>query len=207
MNYFKYGCIVFLLIIACACLDAGSKSSRHDRSITIPGSVFETREAEEFNDEGIAQSKKGKFETGKQLFLKALKIEPNNPTVLANLGLNRYMVYDYKNAIDHYQKSYEMSDSTYHIAAVNMGLTYYYDKQFEKGIEITTYVIDNAEDEFILTTARVHRGLNYFGKQECNNLNMDIQFIFGNYYDLEGIQYHIDDLSSKLKECDRNKEA
>jgi len=55
-----------------------------------------------------------------------LTIEPDNPTILSNLGLNRHLAKDYQKAIALYQKAYQISDATYHMAAINLGLTYYY---------------------------------------------------------------------------------
>src|SRR5690554_8180211 len=122
-----------LLIISLnSCKDNKKASINDEQNKSIPGDYYENKDAEELNEKGIEFSKNGDYDKGKEVFLKSLELDPNNPTTLSNLGLNRYLDYDYDNAIKYYQESYEVSDSTYHIAAINLGLTYFYNKRSEE---------------------------------------------------------------------------
>ncbi|WP_188463939.1 tetratricopeptide repeat protein [Bizionia arctica] len=191
-----------LLIISLnSCKDNKKASINDEQNKSIPGDYYENENAEELNEKGIEFSKNGDFDKGKEVFLKSLELDPNNPTTLSNLGLNRYLDYDYDNAIKYYQKSYEVSDSTYHIAGINLGLTYFYNKEFDKGVVITNYVIENSDDKDILSTAYVHRALNYLGKNNCEKAQTDLNYIVENFQGIGNTEYHIKDLTEKIKNC------
>ena len=110
--------ILFLVVQLVFCQSNQNDLKLDEQHKFIPGDYFENEQAEDFNEQGIEMTKKGDFKNGKAFFLKSLEIEPNNPTALSNLGLNRYLDRDYENAKKFYQLSYKISDSTYHIAAV-----------------------------------------------------------------------------------------
>lgn len=179
--------------------------SKDELSSDIYGDFFESQEASDLNKKGIELSKQGKYDEGKAAFLKSLEIEPNNPTIISNLGLINYYNYDYDNAIKFYKKSYEISDSTYHTAAVNLALTYYYVKEFSKGIEITNYVIEHENDKVVLPIAYIHRALNYIGNGDCFKAKDDLHYIIGNFQEFKNIDYHIKDLTKKTKNCVQNR--
>ncbi|GGG56835.1 hypothetical protein GCM10010976_29600 [Bizionia arctica] len=184
-----------------SCKDNKKASINDDQNKSIPGDYYENENAEDLNEKGIEFSKNGDYDKGKEVFLKSLELDPNNPTTLSNLGLNRYLDYDYENAIKYYQKSYEVSDSTYHIAGINLGLTYFYNKEFDKGVVITNYVIENTDDKDILSTAYVHRALNYLGKDDCEKAQTDLNYIIENFQGIGNTAYHINDLTEKIKNC------
>jgi tetratricopeptide (TPR) repeat protein len=192
--------LLFTCFICCNKIVKDSKNG--DQNVSIPGDYFESEEASELNELGIELSKNGDYDDGKLAFIKSLEIEPNNPTTLSNIGLNRFLVYDYDSAIEYYQKSYRNSDSTYHISAINMGLTYYYMREFQKGIDITSYVINNDTTEVILSTAYVHRALNYIGNNNCERAKSDLDFIIQNFRGIGRTEFHIQDLKEKLEECE-----
>ena len=187
---------IFLIALN-SCENNKKASINNEQDKSIPGDYFDNKSAEDLNEEGIELSK----DKGKEFFLKSLEIEPNNPTTLSNLGLNRYLDYDYDNAIKYYKKSYEVSDSTYHIAGINLGLTYFYNKEFDKGVVITNYVIENTADKDVLSTAYVHRALNYLGKDDCEKAQIDLNYIIDNFQGIGNTEYHIKDLTDKIKNC------
>lgn len=186
-------------LISCNFSADGKRDENHE--MTLKGIEIQDKKADSLNEKGVELSKKGDYKAGRLSFLKALEIEPYNPTILSNLGLNRFLDYDYLNAIDYYQKSYKYSDSTYHIAAVNLGLAYYHSKKFENGIEITNYVIENSTDDSILSTAYVHRALNFIGLKNCPKAESDLNYIKLNYAGIRRMDYHIGDLTKKIKSC------
>jgi len=191
-----------IFLIALNSCENNKKSDYNDeQDKTIKGDYYDNLNASDLNEKGIELSKRANYEKGKEVFLKALELEPNNPTTLSNLGLNRYLDYDYDNAIKYYQKSYKISDSTYHISAINLGLTYFYNKEFDKGIVITNYVIEHTNDKDILSSAYVHRALNYLGKDDCEKAQIDLNYIIDNFQGIGNTEYHIKDLTDKIKNC------
>lgn len=196
--------ILFLLMFIISlsgCKNNKEETNHDEQNKSIPGDYFENQEAEKLNEQGIEMTKNGDYKGGKSSFLKSLKIEPNNPTALSNLGLNRYLVNDYESAKEYYQKSYKISDSTYHIAALNLGLTYFYSRESDKGIEIMNYVIQHTEDKGILSSAYVHRALNYLGNDQCEKAQIDLNYIIDNFQGIGNTAYHIKDLTKKIKQC------
>ncbi|MBQ0788579.1 MAG: tetratricopeptide repeat protein, partial [Oceanihabitans sp.] len=167
MNYFKLLFFFLLIIFFSRCKDARQNPNNIPPSKTANGFSFETQEAENINDDAIEFSKKGKYKKAEQTFLRALQIEPNNVTILSNLGLNLSLVGDYYGAINYYQKSYKLSDSTHHIAAINLGLAYYNIESYKKGVDITTFVIHNATNKPFLASAYVNRAFNYIKMNNC----------------------------------------
>ncbi|WP_445458013.1 tetratricopeptide repeat protein [Flavobacterium sp. HNIBRBA15423] len=195
--------LLLLLLISSlsSCIKEKNANFNNEQEKTLNGDFYENSEASHLNDKGIELCKNGNYKQSKEVFLKALELEPNNPTTLSNLGLNSYLDYDYENAIKYYQESYKISDSTFHIAAINLGLTYFYNEEFDKGIAITNYVIKNAKDNNFLSSAIVHRALNYLGKKECDKAQTDLNFIIYNFKEIENIEYHIKDLTDRIKNC------
>lgn len=193
--------ILFFLLLLALITNCKNKTYNEEQDKVIDGDFYENIDAADLNKNGIELSKSGNFKKGRESFLKALELEPNNPTTLSNLGLNYYLTNDYNTAIKYYKKSYKASDSTYHIAAVNLGLTYYYNKEFEKGIEITNYVINNTIDVEVLSSAYVHRALNYLGSNRCNDAQADLNHIVNNFSQENNIEYHIRDLKKRIQNC------
>ena len=194
---------LFLLLIFSlnSCKEDKNLYFNNEQEKNLNGDFYENATASKLNEKGIELSKSGNYKQGEEVFLKALELEPNNPSTLNNLGLNQYLAYDYENAIKYYQESYKNSDSTYHIAAINLGLTYFYNEEFDKGIAITNYVIKNTSDNDFIASAIVHRALNYLGKNECNKAQTDLNFITYNFQEIEGIEFHIKDLKDRIKNC------
>jgi tetratricopeptide (TPR) repeat protein len=190
-----------VIVLLNSCNDSKKATINDEQNKSIPSDYFKDEKAANLNEKGIELSKSGNYEEGKEVFLRALELEPNNPTTLSNLGLNRFLDYDYHNAIEYYQKSYKISDSTYHIAAINLGLTYFYNEEFDKGIEITNFVIESTNDKDILSSAYVHRALNYLGNDECEKAQTDLNYISGNFLGIGNTDYHIKDLTEKIKSC------
>ena len=201
MNLNKFLFTLLLIASLNSCKDNKKTSINDEQNKSISGDNYENEDAEALNDKGIEFSKNGDYDKGKAVFLKSLKLDPNNAATLSNLGLNRFLDSDYNNAIKYYQKSYEVSDSTYHIAAINLGLTYFYTKEFDKGVIITNYVIENTDDKDILSTAYVHRALNYLGRNDCKKAQTDLEYIKANFKGIGNTEYNIKDLTEKIKNC------
>ncbi|WP_053978601.1 tetratricopeptide repeat protein [Mangrovimonas xylaniphaga] len=193
--------LIIFFLFSISIVGCKNKTYNEEQDKIIDGDFYKNNDAADLNKNGIDLSKSGDLKKGRESFLKALEIEPNNPTTLSNLGLNYYLTEDYDNAIKYYKESYKTSDSTYHIAAVNLGLTYYYNEEFDKGIEITNYVINNAQHDEVLSSAYVHRALNFLGNNRCDDAQADLNYIIKNFKRENNVEYHINDLKKRIKNC------
>ncbi|WCO00237.1 tetratricopeptide repeat protein [Psychroserpens ponticola] len=195
--------LIFLLFIITLNSCANNEKSTHDnkRDNIINGTFYENDKARDLNEKGIELSRNGNYKEGNVMFLRALELEPNNPTTLSNLGLNNYFEDDYDNSIKYFQESYKVSDSTYHMAAANLAMSYFYNEEYDKGIKIANYVINHTDDKVILSSAYVNRAFNHIGNNNCEKAKTDIIYIYKNYRAVKNIEYHLKDLAKKMKNC------
>ena len=84
--------ILFLVLISCKNEkkshgnNSNLKNDKGNIDLYIGNEKFESKEADKFNSEGIEFVKKSEYKKAEIMFLKALENEPNNPTILNNLG-------------------------------------------------------------------------------------------------------------------------
>lgn len=136
-------------------------------------SDFKTPEALEFNTKGIALSREGRYAEAKKMFGKALQIEPDNSTILSNLGINAEKKGNIQKAIFYFNKSISISDSVNYMAINNLGLLYCHQKQYEKGRALWDYIVENAKDDNILFMTYLNK-LTFDGKlRDCVQANKD----------------------------------
>jgi len=166
--------------------------------MTIEGSFFETEEASQLNKEGIDFSKNGKIEKGLNKFFLALEIEPENPTIVSNIGVNYMNVSDFKNAEIFFKKALVVSDSTYSAAGVNLGILYYDTKEFDKGIKILDHVILNETEKSIVFSAIINRALIFIANGDCWNALKDFNYIKMNCENMDDSDYNINNIQKKL---------
>lgn len=190
--------LVFLLFIVSSCKE---KEYPKNSSISISGQKFENVKAQELNDLGIEKAKDEKYDSAEKLFFEALKIEPENPTILSNIGLCYQSKEMYGKAIEYLEKSLVVSDSTYLISGVNLGNLYYQNEDYGKGINILNFVIENTDDNGLLIIAHINRGFNYYGKQDCKKAKSDLKFAKSLSSNHKDVKFQIDRLESRIKNC------
>ena len=166
--------IFILLFVSCA-----DNSSDKKNSLSIYGQTFENMEAQKLNDKAVYQLNRGNFNASERILFKALSLEPNNATILGNLGLNYDLKEDYNKAIEYYEKSLVVSDSTYLITGANLGLLYYQTKEYSKGIAILNYVIEKSTESDLIFASIINRGYNYLAMGNCKNARSDLERVKG----------------------------
>ena len=72
---------IILLVLSC-------NSHNTDSQIILDGFEINNKQADSLNNLGIELSQSKKLKKGLEAFLKANKLEPYNPTILNNIGLN-----------------------------------------------------------------------------------------------------------------------
>lgn len=194
--------LILIFVITISFLGCENKNSKTPHT-TVSFINIKNKEAASLNSVAIELSKNGKFEESDKILLKALDLEPNSPVILSNLGINCYYNENNLKAIEYFEESYKISDSTYHPAAINLALSYSEAKKYQNGIDISTYVIKHAKDNISLSSARIHRALNYILLKECNKAKIDLEFIIQNYRNQEGIENRIKHLREAIEYCEQ----
>jgi tetratricopeptide (TPR) repeat protein len=142
--------ILFLVLISCKNEkkshgnNSNLKNDKGNIDLYIGNEKFESKEADKFNSEGIEFVKKSEYKKAEIMFLKALENEPNNPTILNNLGNVKKFQNEYEESIKYYEKSLLVSDSLYLNSALNIGIATYKSKNYDKSIKLLEYVISES---------------------------------------------------------------
>ncbi|MFS4483568.1 hypothetical protein ACKGJY_11155 [Hyunsoonleella sp. 2307UL5-6] len=80
---------IFLLVISC--LNNKSSNEYNEIDFTqkeIKNQEFKNPKVKETNDTAVEFAKKGENSKAETIFLEALEIEPDNYTIMSNIGLN-----------------------------------------------------------------------------------------------------------------------
>ena len=192
----KYLFLLVLIVTACKENPYSEKNS----SISISGQKFEKQEALELNNLGVKKAKEGDHYSAKDKFFKALELEPNNPTILSNIGLYYQNQEMNKKAIEYHQKALLVSDSTYLISGVNLGHVYYQVGQYSKAIDILDFVIKEGKEKRLLITAHINRGFNYVRNGECIKAKSDLNYAKINKPEDDKMIFQINRLEQKINQ-------
>lgn len=118
------------------------------------GYHFDSEEANRLNNEGIRFIKEHDYDQAEEKFIAASRLEPENPTLLNNLG----NVYKNKGALSkamvYYNESYIFSDSTFLLAVYNIARTYEEMGEYDKSLEEFKSILPRTSDENMLTMVK-----------------------------------------------------
>ena len=201
----------FLIVIFLGMISCKSKNNSNEKfevinnkgnvDLYIGGEKFETKESDKYNAEGIELSKKNEFNKAEIKFLKALKIEPNNPTILNNLGNIKKYKYEYEESISYYEKSLIVSDSLYFNSALNLGVVSYYVENYNKSLKLLEYVRSESNNLKLIKIAYYNLTLVYIAMNECDKAKTEfkkVKKLFEN--DIQFIEQY-EYLETKIKNC------
>ncbi len=138
-----------------------------DIHIFSGGSFFKNKEADRLNSKGVDYIKKNKYKEAEKYFIAAYRLEPENPTILNNLGNIYREIGTEKMALEYYTEALIASDSTYFNAAYNMGISYCNIEEYEKSEKILNYIISNTSIENEKTFAEYVLIRVYVSQQQC----------------------------------------
>lgn len=208
----RIGYVIFLFLPLFGCIEKTNVSEktevievveRPDGPTEIITGVdeFKNKEAERLNGLGISYIRDNDYNQAEEKFIAAYRIEPDNPTILNNLGNIYQEKGTVRMALEYYTESFMASDSTYLKAAHNMGLMYAANEDFDKSLEIFDYVLaqTKSENQRLITSFEISRVL---AKQnECmkahelyNSIEEDIKNLLGSIEE-------INKLEQLLKDC------
>jgi len=119
------------------------------QNVSIISSDFQMGKEREFCEKGISLILEGDISGGEEELLKALSVNPNSSITLNNLGNLKYLSKEFPAAIDYFNESIIISDSTYYPSILNLGKLYGLIGDDEKAEELLNYVIENSEIDFL----------------------------------------------------------
>lgn len=155
-------------------IDTTKAYKRIDDDIVLYNEVFESDKANQLNRKGINLGIEGDNEKAEIILKEALKEEPNNPTILNNLGLTHFNRGEYNKAIAYYTQSLKVSDSTNLLAAMNLGLTYYEQMDYARALKIIDFTIKKSEnDNTTKFIVYIHRLMVNLELEDCSEIQND----------------------------------
>ena len=188
-----------ILILALSCKE--KTDLNNTQQIVISNDEFKSKKAGELNEKGVDYGKKGYSKKANELLLEAYNIEPDNPTILNNLGLVNSHMKNPEKSISYFQKSLSISDSTYLSAGTNLSMEYYNVGEYQKGIEIADFVLKNTQNKYQEVGARIHKSFCLAGKNECEKVKVELEIIKSYAEQIDDLEFQIEIIESKLKNC------
>ena len=162
---------------------------------------FESDEATNLNKLGNSQAQKGDFKSARETFLKAIKIEPNNDWLWANLGLSELFLKNYDESISHLKKAINI-DKTNVSHYMNLGVVYNHSKQYQKALEINLFILENGSDPSLIGYVYLNLADDYQNLEKCKKakeaLEMGKGIIGEKVYE---IVQDFEDLEKDVKNC------
>ncbi|WP_430965276.1 tetratricopeptide repeat protein [Spongiimicrobium sp. 2-473A-2-J] len=170
-------------------------------SVFVGGDNFENQDARKLNNDGIALAKEKEFEKAKGKFLKGLEFEPENPTLLNNIGNTEHRLRNYHKAIYYFEKSLETSDSTYLNSSLNLGLLYWKDYEFEKSVNVLEFTLSNSKDRFEKAFAHLQLAKTYLDMNKCKKSELSYLQAESELSNISGFTKTLRDLKIEINNC------
>lgn len=135
---------------------------------------FKTVEAEQLTNEGLEAASKHDGEEALSLFHEALSIEPDNKTILNNIGLIFCQINVLDSAETYLLQSLEQ-DPNYYNSRINLGLLYQQQNRYDESLEMNSFVINNCSDGVKLASTFYNNGLTYYHLGDWENALSNFQ--------------------------------
>ncbi len=133
--------------------------------IITGNSQFTTQEALDLNSEGINLVNSGDISGARFKFEEGLTYEPNNSTLLGNLGNCALSEQDYTTAKSFFQKSIQ-ADSNYLNSVVNYA-SILYDENNDSAVYWNQYILRKSADDSQLGLANLRLAYDAFNHDSC----------------------------------------
>ncbi|HUH50695.1 MAG TPA: hypothetical protein VLZ11_01170 [Flavobacterium sp.] len=180
----KYYLLILMVSLMFSCKTENKSNDEIDVAITNKnGQIdvfyndeeFQSKEAANLNFDGVELAKNNEFNRAETKFLEALDIEPNNPTILNNLGNIEKFKNNYDKSKKYYEKSLIASDSLYYNSALNLGIVNYKTEDFLKSIKLFEYVISKSPDSMQTAIAHYHLCYTYLSLNKCDKAKTELE--------------------------------
>lgn len=199
-----YLVLLFLLISVSITKVSYGQLNANSEDLNIEVQVSSNGKVVELNQKSIKSAQNGDLKEAGMLMLEALQIEPNNFVLIANYA-NIITNSDLTKSIKLMNKSYKLSDSTYHTAGSSLSKLYVFNKEYNKGVDIATFVIQNSNNNLHSYSAYFHRIQNYLGLNKCVRARQDIKTIKREFNKIENSERHIKIVLSMIDDKCRHK--
>ncbi|MFS4447397.1 tetratricopeptide repeat protein [Maribacter sp. 2307UL18-2] len=204
--------LLFLLVLLASCKDDRPRTDGnedvevifHDDgrvSVYLGENNFKRDEARQLNAEGVGLAKDAHFQKAKHKFLLGLEIEPENSTLLNNLGNTEHELKNYHQAIIYFEHSLKVSDSSYLNASLNLGLLYWKDYEFKKSTEILEYVLLKSDDKYEKASAHYQLAKTYLDMNKCGKAQRSFSEAKLAWKEISGFDSRIEKLGAEIKNC------
>ena len=170
-------------------------------SAYIGGDDFKNSEANNLNSEGVNLAKDGFFEKAKLKFQNGLEVEPQNPSLLNNLGNAEHELKNYQMAIKYFEESFKTSDSLYLNAGLNLGLLYWKDYEFEKSAEVLEYVLSKSSKKYEKSAAHFQLAKTYLDMNICEKAKRSFNKAKADWKEISGFDKRFEKLDEEIKNC------
>jgi tetratricopeptide (TPR) repeat protein len=156
-------------------IDVTITNNKGDINVYYNDDEFKSKEARNLNSDGVEFAKKKKLNQAESKFLEALNIEPNNPTILNNLGNIEKFKYNYDKSKLYFEKSLIESDSLYYNSALNLGIVNHKTEDFLKSKKLFEYVISKSPDSIQTAIAHYHLCMTYLSLDKCDKAKTELE--------------------------------
>ena len=143
LDKIKFNIIILCGILSFSCAQPSEKNesqglkdkdSRKHNTL-LNNEVFKNTKARDLYLEGLKFLRKGDLSNARLSFLNANKIEPDNASILSELGIVEMRMFNYESSEQYFKKGLRVdSNQTIYL---NMGLLYYFEGKYTKAIEIS----------------------------------------------------------------------
>lgn len=166
---------------------------------------FKIKQASQLNSEGISLAKNGYFKKAHRKFQNGLELEPENPTLLNNLGNTEHELKNYHKAITYFERSLKVSDSLYLNASLNLGLLYWKDYEFEKSAKVLEYVLSKSDNKYEQASANYQLAKTYLDMNVCGKAQKAFSKAKLIWKGFSGFDKRLQNLEVEIKNCVQHK--
>lgn len=140
-------------------------------SIYFGESKFKFEKTDKLNQTALEYSKQENYKEARKNLLKALEFEPLNPILYNNLGNIEKLSLNGSIAKQYFEKSLKVSDSTYLIAALNLGVLHSSSGYFEKSKKLFQNIILSSDNNLLIAPSNLELTKLYIDTGNCEQAN------------------------------------
>jgi tetratricopeptide (TPR) repeat protein len=193
--------LFFSLILLATSAGCGNNEQKSNAvHIITDNEEFTTSEALDLNTKGIASGSSGDYNQAREYFNEALKIEPNNVTVLCNLANVEMLAGNEEEAVNIYNKCIA-ADSSYYNAYLNCSRILYNRGESATVQEYCRAVLRGSKDPRQTGVAHYMLAKMYHSKSECDSAKKHVQLGLEDLQKAQADLGQIKELQTQIQDC------
>lgn len=193
--------LLTLFIISILFVSCDKKGSQSLIYTSREPEMFHSRKSDSLNAMGLKAARNGDIDRARTYFQQALKIEPNNPSIINNIGLLQFNIGNLDSAAYYCELSLLQSDSTYINAASNLGLIYFRRQDYDKCITIAEYIEHNSHDGFLIGIAKLNQAMALNEQSRCLEARVAFQKANSLLLDHDGTRKQVQAVEQAVSNC------